>query len=647
MAWFWESRGEGEFQTPEVSSIYEGWNGWEADLATGLSSHAEVFTREITQNFVDAAKLVADSRKGAPSLTFRFLTFTGSKAKELREKLGVSDLSDKYKLLDSDQKRSLKLPESKLLGGQETVQLSILIVTESGTSGMLGRWARDKLHLDNDGNVIRRRMRDALLSSAGSNNKASLGSYGEGKKAIIAASAPRTLITYTAFDVSSTDDGASRRLLGTTYWRPYNHESSAYSGLAMLGRTEEGNSRPTPLKNTEADDFVASLGLPGFEVRDASNSSHWGTSQIFLEPVVTAEEVRDSIERNWWPLIVDKAVDFHVIDTETQELEVNPNQKPYLAPFIRGWGLLGGKEVVDDENETVQAVSAPKHDKAGKLALMMDFTETGWSKRDPETNRSLVALIRDGMLISYQKFPKSRNLTEPFVRGVYSVSSKDDQELAELLRQVEPPLHNFWNTKHEAMDKAALTLAQSVYETISTSVREFRARFVEEMVKQSVDLALFDEMLSVSGGSRSNRKVEPTPPPPSKTDWTILDEGASVREFDESTRYAVAERSVTLKPNRKEQMVQITFGWKVEGDSGKLEQEDGLFRRTEFVAKGFSETQPGVLVGTLKPGVSIKMRWSSEPYSEMWTLQPFVQVTNLGDSSDDVPNEVGATADDN
>jgi hypothetical protein len=326
---------------------------------------------------------------------------------------------------------------------------------------------------------------------------------------------------------------------------------------------------------------------------------------------------------------------------------VNPNQKPYLAPFIRGWGLLGGKEVVDDENETVQAVSAPKHDKAGKLALMMDFTETGWSKRDPETNRSLVALIRDGMLISYQKFPKSRNLTEPFVRGVYSVSSKDDQELAELLRQVEPPLHNYWNTKHEAMDKAALNLAQSVYETISISVREFRSRFVEEMVKQSVDLALFDEMLSVSGGSRSNRKVEPPPPPPSKTDWTILDEGASVREFDESTRYAVAERSVTLKPNRTEQMVQITFGWKVEGDSGKLEQEDGLFRRTEFVSKGFSETQSGVIVGTLKPGVSIKMKWSSKPYSEMWTLQPFVQVTKLGDSSDGVPNEVGATEDDN
>lgn len=647
MAWFWESRGEGEFQTPEVSSIYEGWNGWEADLATGLSSHAEVFTREITQNFVDAAKLVADSRKGAPSLTFRFLTFTGSKAKELREKLGVSDLSDKYKLLDSDQRRSLKLPESKLLGGKDTDDLNLLIVTESSTSGMLGPWARDSRYLDNDGKVIMRRMRDALLSSAGSNNKASLGSYGEGKKAIIAASAPRTLITYTAFDSSSTDDGASRRLLGTTYWRPYNHASSAYSGLAMLGRTEEGNSRPTPLKNTEADDFVASLGLPGFEVRDASNSSNWGTSQIFLEPVVTAEEVRDSIERNWWPLIVDKLVDFHVIDTDTQELEVNPNQKPYLAPFIRGWGLLGGKEVVDDENETVQAVSAPKHDKAGKLALMMDFTETGWSKRDPETNRSIVALIRDGMLISYQKFPKSRNLPEPFVRGVYSINSDNDQELAELLRQVEPPLHNYWNTKHEAMDKAALSLAQSIYDSITNSVKEFRLKFVEEMVKQSVDLALFDEMLSVSGGSRSNRKVEPPTPPQSKTDWTILDEGALVKEFDENTRYAVAERSVTLKPNRKEQLVQVAFGWKVEGDSGKLEQEDRLFRRAEFVSSGFKETEPGLIVGTLKPGVSIKMKWTSMPYSELWTLQPFVQVTRLGDSSDDVPSESGANEDDN
>lgn len=647
MAWFWESRGEGEFQTPEVSSIYEGWNGWEADLATGLSSHAEVFTREITQNFVDAAKLVATSRKGAPSLTFRFLTFTGQRAKDLREKLGVSDLSDKYKLLEPDQKRSLKLPESKLLGGKDANDLSLLIVTESGTSGMLGPWTRDNRYLDDDGNVIMRRMRDALLSSAGSNNKASLGSYGEGKKAIIAASAPRTLITYTAFDSNSTDDGASRRLLGTTYWRPYNHQSSAYSGLAMLGRTENSNTRPTPFTNRDADDFVASLGLPGFEVRDANNSSHWGTSQIFLDPVVDAEEVRDSIERNWWPLIVEKAVNFHVFDNETQELEVNPNQKSYLAPFIRGWKLLASQEVVDDENEAVLTVSAPKYDKVGKLALMMDFTENGWSRREPETNRSLVALIRDGMIISYQKFPKSRNLPEPFVRGVYSINSEDDQELAELLRQVEPPLHNYWNTKHEAMDKVALALAQSVYDSISTSVKAFRSRFVEEMVKQSVDLSLFDEMLSVSGGVRSKGKVDPPPPPQSKTDWTILDEGASVGEFDENTRYAVAERSVTLKPSKKEQLVQIAFGWKVEGDNGKLEQEDRLFRRTEFVSSGFEQTEPGLIEGTLKPGVSVKIKWTSMPYSELWTLQPFVQVTKLGDSSDDAPIEGGANEDDN
>jgi len=647
MGWFWESRGEGEFQTPEVSSIYEGWNGWEADLATGLSSHAEVFTREITQNFVDAAKLVANSRKESPSLTFRFLTFTGSKARDLREKLGVSDLSGKYKILDSDQKRSLKLPESKLLGGKDTDDLNLLIVTESGTSGMLGPWTRDSRYLDNDGNIIMRRMKDALLSSAGSNNKASLGSYGEGKKAIIAASAPRTLITYTAFDSGSTDDGASRRLLGTTYWRPYNHKSAAYSGLAMLGRTEDGNTRPTPFTNSEADEFVASLGLPGFEVRDASDPRYWGTSQIFLEPVVDAEEVRDSIERNWWPLIVDRAVNFHVFNNDMQELEVNPNQKTYLAPFIRGWELLTNQEVADSENETVQTVSAPKYDKAGKLALMMDLTENGWSRRDPETNRSLVALIRDGMIISYQKFPKSRNLPEPFVRGVYSINSEDNSELAELLRQVEPPLHNYWNTKHEAMDKAALSLAQSVYESISASVKEFRLRFVEEMVKQSVDLPLFDEMLSVSGGLRSKGKVDPPPPPQSKTDWTILDEGASVGEFDESTRYAVAERSVTLKPNRKEQLVQIAFGWKVEGDSGKLEQEDRLFRKTEFVSSGFKETEPGLIVGTLKPGVSIKMRWTSMPYSELWTLQPFVQVTKLGDSSDEVLIEGGVDEDDN
>lgn len=628
MSWIWEPRGEGEFQTPEVSSIYEGWNGWDADLATTISSHSEVFTREITQNFVDASRLVQAHRVKSPTLTFRFIKFSGTQAEFIRGKLGVASLSKVYNDLDDSQRRSLKLPDSQLLGANSK-DLTLLVVSETGTSGMLGTWARDDRHLDSDGKLIRRRMRDALLSSAGSNSKGSLGSYGEGKRAIIASSSPRSLFTYTAFDSGTTEDGVSRRLLGTTYWRPFNAAAKAFSGLALFGNQTDQSKRPEPFTDADADSFVQDLGIPGFSVRDAENPDDWGTSQIFLEPVVSADEVRESIERNWWPLLLDESASFEVIDYEGNSLVVDPSQRDYLAPFLKGWELIRGKSQPEAEFELLKNVELPKVGAVGTLSLLMDLSDSGFSRRDPESNRSIVALIRDGMIISYQKFPKNRNLPEPFVRGTYEVGSGNDFEISELLRQVEPPLHNYWNVKHEAMEKTALNLAQGIYDSISQSVKEFRAQFVEDMVKQSVDLPLFDEMLSVAGGQRTKRSVGPTPPPPPKSDWVILDDGAEVKEFDENTRWAIASRSVTLKADRLEQKLEIRYGWRVEGDSGKLEEEPSLFRKTDFVSRGFKSQDPGVAVGILKPGQSLTIKWSSNPYSELWTLQPFVQVTKL------------------
>jgi hypothetical protein len=348
-----------------------------------------------------------------------------------------------------------------------------------------------------------------------------------------------------------------------------------------------------------------------------------------MEPVVSAEEVRESLERNWWPLILDEKASFEVIDYDGNSLVVDPGQREYLDPFLKGWELNRAKAQLDSDFQLVKTVELPKNGKVGTLSLLMDLSDAGFSRRDPESNRSIVALIRDGMIISYQKFPKNRNLTEPFVRGTFEVGSGADNEVSELLRQVEPPLHNYWNVKHEAMDKNALNLAQGIYDSISQSVKEFRALFVEEMVKQSVDLPLFDEMLSVAGGQRTKHQIGPTPPTPPKSDWIILDEGAEVKEFDETTRWANASRSVTLKADRIEQKIEIRYGWRVEGDSGKLEDEPSLFRKTDFISRGFTSHEPGVAVGRLKPGQTLTIKWSSNPYSELWTLQPFVQVTKV------------------
>jgi hypothetical protein len=637
LSWTWEPRGEASFQTPEVSGIYEGWREWPADLAFDESQKpSEIFTRELTQNFMDAARFMADRRTSPPSLTFRFLRLTGSEANRVAEVLGLKDLSEKYLQLSAEQKRSIKLPHSAFLSGEKE-DLELLVVTESGTSGMFGRWTRDHLHKDSNGNVIYRRMRDALLDSAGSNSAGSLGSYGEGKRAIIAASNCRSILTYTAFDEGTTDDKASRRLLGATYWRPFNIAAQSFSGLSLYGDSTGGGSRPSPYQNEAADIIVSNLNIPGFSVRDASNHDNWGTSQIFIEPIVNPMAVASALERNWWPKIVNQEAVFEVFDYDGQPVEVSPTENPSLKPFIRCLEISADPSTIEVDYEETGKLSVTGGT-VGRYALAVDVSENGWSLQEPESNRSMVALIRDGMLISYQKLPRAKNLPQPFVRGIYEVSRDLDGESAELLRQVEPPLHNFWRTKHDAMDKAGLKLAQDVYNNLTDLMIAFREKFVEELVKQAVDLELFDEFLSVDGSTSVIKPPPPPPPPPS--DWEILSDGGTIEQFDDLSRWAKASRIVRLKQEKPEQTVRIEFGWKVEADNGKLELESALFRNLVSVPRGFRQISPGVLMGNLIPGKDVKLAWTSNPYQEMWTLQPFVQVTRLDEDLiiGDLPN---------
>lgn len=630
MTWNWEFRGEANFQTPEVSGIYEGWKEWPADLAFNDSQKpSEIFTRELTQNFMDAARLMESKRNGTPKLVFRFIKLKDQELARFRNVVGIDDIADKYSQLSQDQRRSIKLPDSEFLAGAKN-ELAIMVVTESGTCGMLGRWKRDNKH-SNQGKVILRRMRDALLDSAGSNAAGSLGSYGEGKRAIIASSNCRTILTYTAFDSVSTDDGASRRLLGSTYWRPFHIGEESYSGLALLGELEEGESRPHPYVNEDADKFVEALDIEGFNIRDGSNQDSWGTSQIFVEPIVDPSAIAEALERNWWPVIVAGKAEFKVIGFDGVEVEVDPRKRSNLAPFIRAWDVSHEPAKIDKEFEVTGELPIGTK-KVGRFAYTVDVTEQGWSLRDPETNRSVVALIRDGMIISYQKLPKGKNLPQPFVRGVFEVNREDDPQNAELLRQVEPPLHNFWHIQHDAMDKNGIALAKNIYENLTKTLVEFREKYVEELVKQAVDLELFDELVSVDGSTSTVKPPPPPPPPPS--DWEILSDGGSIEQFDDLNRWAKASRIIRLKPDKLEQRVQVEYGWRVEGDNGKLEKEVRLLRALTYKPASFEEVSPGVLQGSLAPGSEIRIAWTSNPYQELWTLQPFVQVTNIDDDKE-------------
>ena len=630
--WVWEGRGEAEFQTPEVSSIYEGWKPWQGDMASSISVHAEIFAREITQNFVDASREQIQAAGAIkPKLSFEFLEFTGEEAAALRTRLGLNAIVAQYKEFSDTDLRSLKLPETDFYDNSS--KLRLLIARESGTTGMYGPWVRDDRVFDEQGKRIWRKMRDALLSTVGSKGDVGLGSYGEGKRAIIGASKVRTLFTYTAFAPETNPEGVSRRFLGSTYWRAHEVGAKAYSGLALLGERSTATSRPEPLTDSTADEFVSFLDVPGFFVRDASSPLNFGTTQIFVDPDLNAGDLASALERNWWPLLVDGKIELSVRDGQ-KEYDVDPSSRPELAKFIEGYLDLKSMTASHEQTEFKTIKVKNESTLAGKLALLADTSDGGWSYANLETNRSLVALIREGMIISYQMLPKEKALPAPFVRGVFVVNKEEVGDVEAKLRAVEPPLHNYWNTGNSAMERDAVAIAKEVYKILRQELLDYREKFIQEQVRKETGLELFDELLSSAGGKRVYGKKEPIGPN-QRDEWSILSVDAGIRATDDgSSRIATAARKVSLRKNAETQAVAIELGWEVLGDDGAWESDPHLRSVPISAASGF-ELNVNRYHGILEPNQTYEFKWDSTPYADLWTVRPFLKVI-----AEALPNEL-------
>lgn len=641
LKWEWEPRSEEDFQTPQISSIYDGWTQWPGDLKDkDINVQSEIFVRELTQNFVDAAR--ERLRAGSeirPRLTFRFVTLKKEAAQAFAEKIDLNTIVARYASFSPSDLRMMKLPDSQLYSSSNQ-EIRLLVVTELGTTGMSGHWRRTDRNIDEDGNRIVRKMRDALLSTVGSKSDQGLGSYGEGKRAIIGSSNIRALLTYTAFDASTSDDNVGRRFLGSLYWRAHQENNREFSGLALLGADPVSGKRRDPFAGDEADQILDELSIPGFVKRNQDDPADWGTSQVFIDPGVKPEEVLSGLARNWWPLLTESFSDFEVIDENgvSHVVDLEDSKFQSLAPFVLAYkGIIKSAEQSLPTSEFSNLV-VDGNLPAGKLALLADVSDGGWSYKEPESNRSVVALVREGMLIQYRPVPDG-NLPAPFIRGVLSIKQSEAQAVEEHLRGVEPPLHNKWDTSNSAMQRQGVSIAKQVHKQLRDKLVQFRAQFLDESERRTTDLTLFDEMMSIAGEnrvSRSKRDDESGPIIVVQTDdWSILAVSATLIESDDH-RQAQAVRQIKLRPNKPSQTVFVEAGWEVRGDS-KWESEPRLSDgKAQFKVKNAAgiEVIDSDLAGQkilLEEDSTVVVTWVSKPYSDLWTVRPFVKVS--GESS--------------
>lgn len=644
MNWYWEKRGDAEFTPPNINTIFVGWEAPKADLHAGqpVPKQTEIFVRELVQNFVDASR-EQYSPGTKPKLSLRFVTLKGEEAKSIVEKLGLNEIGEHFDSLSEDSKRNLRIGDSTVISGDlNTVRL--LVATETGTSGMYGQWERPELVRDADGREIKNKMRDALLSNvrdAASAGKG-LGSYGEGKKAVIGISAPRTLFAYTCFDPNSSSEGVYSRFIGALYWENHIVQNSRFAGLALLGQKVAGQVRPVPFTDSAADDYVNDLSIPGLESRNNNGQLDTGTTMVFLEPTAEPQDVAVSIARNWWPLIVNDSVDFEVIDDSGNQIEIRfPSE---LDPFIAAYGAAETVKVGDWESaanpaflvEELRTSIAPK---AGTLRLSIDFRHSvGFSRANPEKNWSLVTLIRNGMVVSYQNFPKGERDHAPFVRGVFEVNSEEHPESERMLRKIEPPLHNSWPERSDEVDKETAKHSREVTASIKEAVARFKKEHVANLPEIDQELPLFRELLGIKGTTGITDPL-PDPDPNARSPIALLNSSSSVAEGSKvGTRVASASRTISLKANAKAQEIEatVTIGWEVLQENTWVDISNELMSTVSKLPSSFAKVEgsENTFIGLLGKE-RVEFSWQSNDYSQPWTLRPYMSVL----TPKEVPND--------
>ena len=579
-------------------------------------SNASVMMREVIQNSWDAARELRGNWNGGtadrPSppafeVRFEFKDTSGPAKRHVVAALGLSQLGDQRSRFEeaatargrdrSEARSTLGLPPEScldvLMGESEPVR--VLVITESGTTGMYGPWGVDS------------RMYLAMCSVGYTPKREGGGSFGYGKAGMIRGSATRTVFAYSCFEERADDQRVTRRLIGMTYWGEHRIGDRHYTGFGRFGEAEGGKVKP--LENEHADAAARALGLP---VRNVENPGEIGTTFLIVDPLVDPDDLRRAAERHWWPALEDPTVDFSVrIESASgDELIPRPKRDAVLESFRRAYDLAVHPPEQAQDGTLVTRFREPAK---GTLALTSDLD--GWSYPESRAespqhrDRTLVALVRDPrMVVEY--LPVGRESMRPLLRGVFVA----DPSIDPALRRTEPKGHDCWQTSGEDVDEGDLRVAKKVVARIKDWVGKFRRtlkpppRPVEE-----VSLPEFDRVMR-----RLLTGLGPSPSPP-KGDraFRIRPEPRPEALGPDSIRVAgKAQFGLRDDFERDECEVEIRLRYAFDED-GSMGSDVNL----EVTAPdGFRPgDREGAFCGTLVKGRDVTFDFVSAPHSDLWT----------------------------
>ena len=476
----------------------------------------------------------------------------------------------------------------------------------------------------------------ALVQSSGTDKGLDTGgSFGKGKGAIALASRMRTLGVYTAFNrpTGRAEETPTRRFLGVAYWTKHAIGGVETMGLGMFGEAgSEGGSTAYPIDDDEADQLVASMRLSPFEVRDPATPRDLGSTYVILEPAFTPSDLAKAIERNWWPALTrSDFFDVRVIDHSGESIQIAPKLDRNLKPFVKAYECALGSRPTE-EDELLRQIQVDSLD-VGTLALTADRSDSGFTFADPIGENTIIALVRNDMVIQYRSMSRPK---PPFIRGVFVVDRNDHSEAAKHLARIEPVLHNNWPTSSEqGVREYGRTLARRSLNSIAQHVGNLRKKLLPDSATDPSRLPLIDKMLS-SLTHETSVSPPPPPPPPPPDLWQIhYPQKEVVLSPSGNDRQAVCSVELSLKPDAEVDSltVEATFGWEVDDDLGRPRGEPSLLGEIQH-PQDFSRVEPGVLTGELTKEAS-EFQLLSSFYDEDWTVRPVVSVKGSAEQEEE------------
>lgn len=587
----------------------------------GKLSDTALLGREAIQNSKDAHDRFAYEHPDVPlRIVFRFAESSGeakARAVDALDLRGLAQHRDRYlhqpPLQPGTALDALDDPE---------VPLRLLYVEDYGTHGLFGDPTFGQLsHLY------------MAMYSIGATTKSddAGGSYGFGKSALERASRTHSVIAHTTF-VQRDDDPVRSRLVGFTWWPNLQDGKTLYEGRAAFadhaaqgGQAGSG----TPFVDDEADGIAVEL---GFESRDPSDPGQLGSSFLIVDPGIDPGELRDEINKWWWPALEDHLFDVQIKLPSGEAISPQPAQDAFVAQFLPSYRIARRVDEPDDPNRERRPSDSWRKTEGGvdgrdlgALGLVVPDSPVDEDGEDAHTD-SLVALVRGPrMVIKYLRGTKNR---VP-IRGTFVASDTANP----LLRRTEPSSHDDWS-QHASSDlpAEATRTAKSVVSRIRRSVGDMAKEITPTPPKSNYALGHFSKLMNTflgnkrGPGSPPEQGGEPIElhfpggaPSPSAQHGNEVNVSArfTVRVADTAERSACQARVACQLLIHEE--TSRTAPWPV-----TLTPDTG----------GFTRNADGSWTGVITKDAKSTFTVVSEAYPNLWTTSLQPTVTRIGEWSD-------------